>query len=300
MDYLNRLISKWMPSSSPRVAVDSHPRLSGIMDTINSTLAHGPETRLPSEFYDGKGRDIIDRIGTEEWFSGYQESTEYRKVGIGALLGDIVSRMAGSAEGNGNDGMSEVGGDNGKAGTGRAGEKAIKFAMSGCHDTTLAAILASLGAFEDEKWPPYTSHIALELFQKTSSPTIIEADPTLRNEAPIAAAGKQPWYSFIFGGSNNVATSTPTQPTAIARRPMSQLADAEKQKLNGYYVRVRYNDRVKTIPGCKLPGNHLEGDDSFCTLVRLLLSILGPFVDSGDDVTDVFDGVEGGVQVHRR
>jgi acid phosphatase len=46
MDYVNKLISKWMPETSKRVAVDSHPRLSGIMDTINSTLAHGPEVCL--------------------------------------------------------------------------------------------------------------------------------------------------------------------------------------------------------------------------------------------------------------
>ncbi|CAL8574720.1 hypothetical protein XPA_000674 [Xanthoria parietina] len=56
MDYLNSLISKWMPEGGQRVAVDSHPRLSGIMDTVNSTLAHGPKTRLPSPFYDPKGR----------------------------------------------------------------------------------------------------------------------------------------------------------------------------------------------------------------------------------------------------
>lgn len=40
----------------------------GIMDTINSTLAHGKETRLPKEFYDAKGRAIVDKIGVEEWF----------------------------------------------------------------------------------------------------------------------------------------------------------------------------------------------------------------------------------------
>jgi acid phosphatase len=31
------------------------------------------KTRLPKEFYDEKGRAIIDKIGVEEWFSGYQE-----------------------------------------------------------------------------------------------------------------------------------------------------------------------------------------------------------------------------------
>jgi hypothetical protein len=54
---------------------------SGIMDTVNSTLAHPQETRLPKEFYDTKGRAIIDKIGVEEWFSGYMESREYRQLG---------------------------------------------------------------------------------------------------------------------------------------------------------------------------------------------------------------------------
>ena len=67
MAYLNKTYGKWMPESTPRVAVDGKPRLSGIMDTVNSTLAHGPETRLPKEFYDPKARSILEKIGTEEW-----------------------------------------------------------------------------------------------------------------------------------------------------------------------------------------------------------------------------------------
>jgi acid phosphatase len=53
----------------------------------------------------------------------------------------------------------------------------------------------------------------------------------------------------------------------IARRKIEELSDEEKLKLNGYYVRLRYNDKPVTIPGCALPGNHLDGDESFCTLV---------------------------------
>jgi len=259
MDYLNKLISKWMPSDSKRVAVDSHPRLSAIMDTINSTLAHGPETRLPSEFYDERGRAIIDKIGVEEWFSGYQESQEYRTVGIGALVGDVVLRMVGSIENTSKDGMPEVGGKTGTLGKGRGGEKQIKFAMSGCHDTTLAAILASLGAFRDEAWPPYTSHIALELFKKgdlAQNPNVVRA---MDKNIP-AQTSKWSLWSSIFGKAR-VATRQD-----IARRPLQELAEVEKEKLDGYYVRVRYNDRPMTLPGCRLPGNHLEGDESFCTL----------------------------------
>ncbi|KAI9782152.1 MAG: hypothetical protein M1816_001986 [Peltula sp. TS41687] len=270
MDYLNTLISKWMPGGS-RVAVDSHPRLSGIMDTINSTLAHGPATRLPKEFYDQKGREIIDRIGVEEWFSGYKESGEYRALGIGALLGDIVSRMVGSAEGNRFDGRIEVSSsdDNPSADTG------IKFGLSGCHDITLAAVLASLGAFEGERWPPYTSHIALELFRRGDEPSSL---PSLSATSSATSSGrpatseppqKTLWSSLfgrVFRGDGEKQSTEPGPAEAIARKPTSELKDEEKDRLKEHFVRIRYNDRPMVVEGCKATGKHLEGDESFCTL----------------------------------
>ena len=92
--YINKKIGKYMPPDSPVVKVDSRPRLSGVMDSVNATLAHGKETRLPSEFYDNTVLEHIDRICVEEWFVGYQESKDYRKLGIGSLIGDVVQRMA--------------------------------------------------------------------------------------------------------------------------------------------------------------------------------------------------------------
>ena len=270
MEYLNTLISKWMPQSSKRVAVDSHPRLSGIMDTINSTLAHGPETRLPSKFYDQKGRAIIDKIGVEEWFSGFRESNEYRMVGVGGLVGDIVSRMVGSVEGNGNDGLLEIGGETGDMGKGRGGETNIRFGMSGCHDTTLAAVLTSLGAFENEKWPPYTSHIALELFRKmTGTPTELVAGRSSFDEekrSQTQESQKQSLWASIFGSAKNIASGSVPAPQGIARRKIEELNTEERKKLDGYYVRIRYNDRVMVVPGCRAVGKHLDGDESFCTL----------------------------------
>lgn len=277
MDYLNTLISKWMPENSKRVAVDSHPRLSGIMDTINSTLAHGSATRLPKEFYDEKGRDIVDKISVEEWFSGYTESREYRALGIGGLMGDIVSRMVGSVERNGNDGLFEVGGTEGIVARGRGGEKAIKLGLSGCHDTTLAAVLVSLGAFGNERWPPYTSHIALELFQRAEAS---EPPPTnkrkLDSTSSEAAIGdpkvRRGWFGRIFndnsGSVANGAEDT-NKPLGIARKKVAELAESDRRKLDGYFVRIRYNDKVMTVPGCKAPGKHLDGDESFCTLVSI-------------------------------
>ncbi|KAF3929518.1 hypothetical protein ABW19_dt0202908 [Dactylella cylindrospora] len=47
--------------------VDGSPRLSGVMDTIASTYAHGPLTKLPSYFYEPGIFARAEKIVTEEW-----------------------------------------------------------------------------------------------------------------------------------------------------------------------------------------------------------------------------------------
>lgn len=90
MDYLNSLIGEWMPEDSKRVAIDSHPSLSGIWDTVSSTLAHGPKTRLPKEFYDQKGMAIMNRVLIEESFSGYMVNlTNIERLGLVLFLGTL-------------------------------------------------------------------------------------------------------------------------------------------------------------------------------------------------------------------
>jgi acid phosphatase len=262
MQYLSKKLSKYMPGEA-KVAVDSHPRLSGIMDTLNATDAHGPETKLPKDFYDPKARAIIDKIAVEEWFQGYTESTEYRMLGIGGLLGDITSRMTGSVERNGNDGLMEVGGDNGKLGRGRGGETDIKFAMSGCHDTTLAAALVSLGAFENENWPPFTSHIAFEMFKKRGPTATVK--PAITSKQPTVDQKSQSWWSNIFGGTKTF-NKAELAPTGMDRKPVSELTGPQREELKDHYVRIRYNDKIMQVPGCKAEGKHLDGDTTFCTL----------------------------------
>ncbi|KAI0534650.1 histidine phosphatase superfamily [Xylaria digitata] len=289
MEFLNKLYGKWMPTSTPRVAVDGRPRLSGIMDTINSTLAHGPHTRLPKEFYDPKGREIIEKIAVDEWFSGYKESQEYRMLGIGGLLGDIVGRMVESAEHSRVDDKYEVGrapnrkqlGDNEEA-------TPIRFGLSGCHDTTLAGVLASLGAFESNKWPPYTSHIAIEMFRKSidASETAGTTLDTLQSPLPPAkgttsnmASSRPSWFALLAPWTSLFGTRAAPPPPGIRRKQTDQLHPYEKARLQKYYVRLRYNDEVVTIPGCRVPGNHLEGDESFCTL-EAFKAIVDRFVPS--------------------
>ncbi|PPJ55223.1 hypothetical protein CBER1_05698 [Cercospora berteroae] len=231
MEYINKKVGKWMPEESPKVQVDSHPRLSGVMDSINATLAHGPNTRLPAEFYDDKVRSHVDRICVEEWFAGYQESTEYRKLGIGGLIGDLTQRMVEHTIGTPKEGQDEP----------------LNFSMAGCHDTTIASALAALGGFDhrNDKWPNFTSNIAFELFKSKDAP----ATPTARSSSS--------WLSTLF-------SSKPSE--SAAREPLQTMPQATKQKLEGHYVRLRYNDTPVALPFCKGPGRHLEVDETFCTL----------------------------------
>lgn len=252
MAYLTRRLGRYMDPENPRVAVDGKPRLSGLMDTINATAAHGPETKLPKDFYDPKIKQIIEKIGVEEWYAGYTESQEYRTLGIGGLLGDVVARMVGSVENTTADGEYEI---QSRPGNGNGNTPPhIRFGLSGCHDTTLASALASLGAYDTDEWPPFTSHIAIELFRHASTPL----------PASSSSKSTSTWLSSLFGSSSS---KPGVPPKGIGRKPTPDLTDREKQQLEGYYVRLRYNDKPVTIPGCKTPGNHLEGNESFCTLV---------------------------------
>ena len=70
---------------------------------------------------------------------------------------------------------------------------------------------------------------------------------------------KTGWWAGLFG-SSKASESSP-------RTPTSELSDAEKQKLDGYYVRLRYNDRIMSVPGCRPAGKHYGEDESLCTLV---------------------------------
>ena len=241
--YINKKIGKWMPKDSPVVKVDSHPRLSGVMDSVNASLAHGSSTKLPSEFYDKKVRDDIDKVCVEEWFVGYQESNEYRKLGIGALVGDVTQRMVEHAN------SSKL-----------AGEEQFKMSLSGCHDTTIAATLTAFGAMDatKDKWPNFTSNIAFELFKRKDSESTSASNSV---SGAIWPSKEKTWWSTLFSSPSLI----PSQATS-ARSPLATWPDIEKEKLEDYYVRLRYNDKPVTIPFCKTAGRHFENDESFCTL----------------------------------
>ncbi|MCJ1378831.1 hypothetical protein MMC17_001930 [Xylographa soralifera] len=225
MAYLNSKIQKWMPQKQ-RVAVDSSPTLHDIFDTINSTFATlDPRTTLPLEFYDPILLSFIDRITVDEEFAGYKSSLEYRTLGIGHLLGEVVSRMTDYARRE-------------------APKDTAKIALFGGHDSTIAAILASLGTMEGDNgtWPGYGSSVVVELFEGT-------------NLGPRSTCSKGDMQSLKDRSEpRSIETSE-----IINRRTISGPWD-------GFYVRLKYNDRSVDIPGCQGPGLHLAGNPTFCTL----------------------------------
>ena len=73
------------------------------------------------------------------------ENETYRRLGVGSLLGDVLDRFTYAS----------------------TKSTAQKMALYGTHDTTIAAILATLGVF-DKRWPNFTSNITFELFKTQS------------------------------------------------------------------------------------------------------------------------------------
>lgn len=219
MEYINEVYGRWLPPGSDRISLHSNPSLLTILDTVNSTLAHGSQTRLPSEFYDAKAIRVMDRIVREEYFGGYGENAEYRMLGVGSFMGDMLHSMLDSIPAC----PSSFSGAFSAVGSETKCRK--RFALLSCHDSTLVAILMSLGAFKGsiETWPPFSSHIAVELLKDDSDDQ---------------------------------------------SRPFPTTED--DYQLDGYYVRLRYNDEPVVIPGCEGLGSHLPGHEDFCTLVSAL------------------------------
>lgn len=218
------------------------------MDSINATLAHGPDTRLPDDFYDERVRKIIDRIVIDESFGGYSVSRELRMLGVGQLVGDIVLKMVDQVEWSRKyDMLQELSVQS---------NAPPRLSLLGCHDRTIGIVLASLGCLSrNEKWPPFTSHIIFELFCKRRTPS-----PSMNEGA-----------RWLWGSATTSLTSITNQgdagePRGIGQRPVKKLTTEEVQELDEYFVRVRYNDRIMTIPGCRAEGKHFDGDASLCTL----------------------------------
>lgn len=223
LDHVSSKIGKYLhPSANGKVRVDGKPTIAGILDYIHSSLGAGDHAKLPAEFYDPTSIRILQNISNEAVFQGYEDSLELRTLGAGPVMFDVLARMM-SSVGHSRDSPNAV-----------TTEK-TKFAVVATHDVTLGMMLYALGAKQSvTEWPPYTSHIAIELFKAKDGVESAESDvPSARN---------------------------------LAIKKSEMLTKAERKSLDGYYVRLKYNDKLVLIPACAAEGNHRPGDESLCTL----------------------------------
>ncbi|KAJ0160987.1 putative acid phosphatase SPBC4.06 [Colletotrichum tanaceti] len=154
MRFINSQIGRWIPGGGP-VMVDSQPlKLHGVLDTVTAVAAAPrPQDFLPPEFLDPGLRAIMEKICAEEEFAGYVHSKEFRRLGVGNMLQEVIQRMSAAMHRT----------DQPHAG----GKDERRMFLFACHDSTIAGILASLGAMKDPDWfwPPYTAYITMELFR---------------------------------------------------------------------------------------------------------------------------------------
>jgi acid phosphatase len=119
------------------------PVASGILDTINASI--GNNIPLPNKLMDIDLRRSIESAVVSEWFDGYIENVECKKLGAGPILSDMLRRFELAVEG------------------GSASKE--KLAIYSAHDTSLGSLLASLDCF-DNRWPKFTSFVMIELLQR--------------------------------------------------------------------------------------------------------------------------------------
>lgn len=107
-----------------------------------------------------------------------------------------------------------------------SGESSIKFALFSGHDTVVAPLLAALGAYNC-RWPPYASHVAFELWSKSSAR---KSRRSLRDEGDGSSENREQ------GDSN---------PSAKVKE--------EFEVEDGIYVRVTFNGQPVThhIKDCR-------------------------------------------------
>ncbi|CAB4420824.1 unnamed protein product [Rhizophagus irregularis] len=107
-------------------------------------IAKANKIPIPKEFTE-EVIDKIDEISTGEWFNGFYETLEMRRLAMGPFLADlrdiILSKVNNIPE-----------------------AEDLKFAIYSGHDSTLAPLIATFNAF-DHRWPKFNSHLILELFE---------------------------------------------------------------------------------------------------------------------------------------
>ncbi|GAA5967559.1 hypothetical protein JCM11641_005693 [Rhodosporidiobolus odoratus] len=135
------------------VRIDSSPRANGILDTVLVCRAHG--IKLHPVLEDPKIIRALENAVVHEWFDAYSNPT-FRKLAMGRFFSSLRQTLQAKIED-----PSEK-------------KEKVRLAVYSAHDTSVAGVLNALDIF-DGRWPPFTSHIAIELFRSTSPPSFLSS-----------------------------------------------------------------------------------------------------------------------------
>ncbi|GAA6006019.1 uncharacterized protein JCM10292_005648 [Rhodotorula paludigena] len=164
---LEQLDAKLIPIIGGPLRIDSSPRASGILDTVLAAKAHG--FKMSPELDDPKTLRTLEDAVVHEWFDGYM-NLEFRKLAMGRLLSSVRQTLEA------------------KIADPREEREKTRLHVYSCHDTSVAGILNALDAF-DKRWPPFTSHVAIELFRSSASPasaSLLSFLPSFLRPTPAA------------------------------------------------------------------------------------------------------------------
>ncbi|GAA5996896.1 hypothetical protein JCM5350_002743 [Sporobolomyces pararoseus] len=104
----------------------------------------------------------------------------------------------------------------------------LKLSINSCHDTSVAGIMNAMEAFNG-RWPAFTSSLGIELYKSNST------------------------------SSNNTSSEKSSSPSPSPSAPSSIAAPH-------HFIRILYNGKPLSLPGCSEPKNHLEGSEGkICT-----------------------------------
>ncbi|KAK4047226.1 hypothetical protein OIV83_005528 [Microbotryomycetes sp. JL201] len=213
LETIDPLVRKYVKAP---LRIDGKPAASSVLDTIYVARAHG--IRVPSEFEDPAVLRTLEAAVVHEWFDVYS-NFEFRKLAMGRLLGDLKAALVRKAQDP------------------KETREKARLSIYACHDTSVGGILNALDAF-DGRWPPFTSHLAVELFR---------ASPSSSTSSPNQATSGSFFSAFV--------------PSFL----QSSLKQQQLQKQ--HYVRLLFNAKPVILPACQATGNHLPGTEgAVCTL----------------------------------
>ncbi|GAA5947990.1 hypothetical protein JCM3765_007059 [Sporobolomyces pararoseus] len=113
----------------------------------------------------------------------------------------------------------------------------LKLSINSCHDTSVAGIMNALDVFNG-RWPAFTANIGIELYASKSKDLQSTSSPPTSSPSSSSSSS-----------SSATTTTTPPPPPP-----------------DHHFVRVLYNGKTLSLPGCQEPRNHLEGSQGkICT-----------------------------------